>query len=416
MKSERGQEQKDRRARRKAAMAAFAAASARRLAGACRRGGSGAGGRAAARPRNRAGDRTRPHRRRRRCLQHRRSDGDARNGPAAFGADRPRLCARPRQGEGAARRHPRRKLVRRRNPRGGRGKGRRAAAREGRPRPTRSGAPRRPRRRSIFSPWCGERTDGHAEQIAAQITGGFADPVFDAQAVFRAVMDAMARPGTMQPVGGACRSPPQPLSADGRRRRADALRPRHAALARPGACAARPTRSNWLGFHTGAPLAHTPADAHFALVADPASLIAFENFAQGTQEYPDRSTTLILQVASLSSGDKLLLKGPASTEAATIAPAAAAAPFRRAVEAEPRALSARRRPHSRRARGHRLPAAHDAHSSSGGLSRCMLPSRAAKPPSAMPTGCWPTAGAATATCRRCGSTRSSSSLASASTG
>ena len=29
----------------------------------------------------------------------------------------------------------------------------------------------------------------------------------------------------------------------------------------------------------------------------------------------------------------------------------------------------------------------------------------------MPTGCWPTAAAATARCRRCGSTRSSSSLA-----
>ena len=45
----------------------------------------------------------------------------------------------------------------------------------------------------------------------------------------------------------------------------------------------------------------------------------------------------------------------------------------------------------------------------------MSPSKAAKPPSPMPTGCSPTAAAATAACRRSGSTRSSSSWRSAST-
>lgn len=147
---------------------------------------------------------------------------------------------------------------------------------------------------------------------AEQITGAFADPVFDAQASFRALMDAMARPGSIQPVP-ASTQPPDPLS------------PNAAAIALTlcdgdtplwldpilgQSTAVAGAVAGWLGFHTGAPFAATPADAHFALVAEPARLIALENFAQGSQEYPDRSTTLILQVSSLSDGEKLLLEGP----------------------------------------------------------------------------------------------------------
>ena len=78
---------------------------------------------------------------------------------------------------------------------------------------------------------------------------------------------------------------------------------------------------SWLGFHTGAPLANTPADAHFAFVATPAEMMALDGFSQGTQDYPDRSTTLILQVSDLASGTPLLLEGPGIETSATIAPA-----------------------------------------------------------------------------------------------
>ncbi|MGO4638574.1 phosphonate C-P lyase system protein PhnH [Mesorhizobium sp. 2RAF45] len=156
--------------------------------------------------------------------------------------------------------------------------------------------------------------------IAAQsIEGGFADPVFNAQTVFRAVMDAMARPGSVQPLPALAR-PPAPLSATAGAV-ALALCDNDTPLWLDPALHVSAAIGSWLGFHTGAPLANTPADAHFALVATPAEMMALDGFAQGTQDYPDRSTTLILQVSDLTSGTPLLLEGPGIETSATIAPA-----------------------------------------------------------------------------------------------
>ncbi|WP_137932740.1 phosphonate C-P lyase system protein PhnH [Mesorhizobium comanense] len=156
--------------------------------------------------------------------------------------------------------------------------------------------------------------------IAVQsIEGGFADPVFNAQAVFRAVMDAMARPGSVQPLPALAR-PPAPLSATSGAI-ALALCDNDAPVWLDPALHASAAVISWLGFHSGAPLANTPADAHFAFVATPAEMMALDGFSQGTQDYPDRSTTLILQVADLTSGTPLLLEGPGIETTATIAPA-----------------------------------------------------------------------------------------------
>jgi alpha-D-ribose 1-methylphosphonate 5-triphosphate synthase subunit PhnH len=58
----------------------------------------------------------------------------------------------------------------------------------------------------------------------------------------------------------------------------------------------------------------------FALVAAPQSLSSLNGFALGTQDYPDRSTTLILQVETLSKGVKLVLEGPGIDGRTSIAP------------------------------------------------------------------------------------------------
>lgn len=153
---------------------------------------------------------------------------------------------------------------------------------------------------------------------ALAMEGGFAQPVLKAQSVFRALMDALARPGTSM-AGFPQPRPPAPLSPEAG---AVAL-----ALCDPDTpvwldAAMREERAvaAWLGFHTGAPIVAHAAEAHFAFVADPADLIGLENFAQGSQEYPDRSATLVLQVASLEGGPALRLAGPGIETKETIAP------------------------------------------------------------------------------------------------
>jgi alpha-D-ribose 1-methylphosphonate 5-triphosphate synthase subunit PhnH len=76
------------------------------------------------------------------------------------------------------------------------------------------------------------------------------------------------------------------------------------------AMSATPEVSGWLKFHTSAPVIADSSIAIFALVGDPQNLPALDRFAFGSNEYPDRSTTLILQVESLDDGPVVELQGP----------------------------------------------------------------------------------------------------------
>jgi alpha-D-ribose 1-methylphosphonate 5-triphosphate synthase subunit PhnH len=155
----------------------------------------------------------------------------------------------------------------------------------------------------------------------AELSAGFSDKVLSAQVTFRSVMEAMARPGSVHHMTSDVGAVP------GLMRGAAAialtlfdhdtpvwLDPQ---LADAGVAA-------WLKFHTGAPVTVDASEASFALVTDGASLPALDSFALGSSEYPDRSTTVILQVESLNKGIAYELRGPgidgATTLNATIAP------------------------------------------------------------------------------------------------
>lgn len=142
-------------------------------------------------------------------------------------------------------------------------------------------------------------------QVATQLTIGSA--VFAAQSTFRKVMDAMARPGSIQTIVAAA-SAPAPL-AGAAAAVALALFDHDTPIWRDAPFASEAV-TQWLRFNTGCPIVADQAEAAFALAGDPASLPQLESFALGTPDYPDRSTTLILQLASLVDGEPLTLTGP----------------------------------------------------------------------------------------------------------
>ena len=140
------------------------------------------------------------------------------------------------------------------------------------------------------------------------LAAGFAEPVLEAQGVFRAVMDALARPGTIHMLRVAL-DPPPPLSPE-LAAIALTLADHEAALWLDGPLACAPAVADYLRFHSGATIAADPAQAAFALVADPVACLPFDVFALGTPEYPDRSATVVLSVSDLGGEHGPVLRGP----------------------------------------------------------------------------------------------------------
>jgi alpha-D-ribose 1-methylphosphonate 5-triphosphate synthase subunit PhnH len=143
---------------------------------------------------------------------------------------------------------------------------------------------------------------------AAELSAGFADKVLSAQSTFRSVMDAMARPGSVQKVAVAVGTP-RPLMP-GTAAIALTLFDHDTPIWLDRGISQQPDVANWLKFHSGAPVVTDPSMCSFALIADGMALPDLELFSFGTAEYPDRSTTLIIQVESLTEGCEYELRGP----------------------------------------------------------------------------------------------------------
>lgn len=140
------------------------------------------------------------------------------------------------------------------------------------------------------------------------LAGGLADPVLAGQGAFRAIMQAMAEPGTVHAISD-CPTPPTGLGrimASVATTLCDADTP----VWLDPALADDQHVVKWLAFHTGAPLTSDPDAAMFAFVSDPTAMPALDSFALGSDTYPDRSTTLVLAVDGFTEGTALHLTGP----------------------------------------------------------------------------------------------------------
>ena len=129
---------------------------------------------------------------------------------------------------------------------------------------------------------------------ATALDGAFADAPVEAARAFRAVMRAMARPGTIEAVAGA--APPAPMSV--------AAGVAVLVLCDPGtpvylagghAC---PGLRDWISFHTGAPVVAKRGAATFA-IGTWTALGPLGDYPPGAPEFPDRSATLIVELARL---------------------------------------------------------------------------------------------------------------------
>jgi alpha-D-ribose 1-methylphosphonate 5-triphosphate synthase subunit PhnH len=142
----------------------------------------------------------------------------------------------------------------------------------------------------------------------AELPAGFAEKVLSAQCTFRSVMEAMARPGSVARIVAEVGTPAAMMR--GTAAIALTLFDHDTPIWLDPAMSETSEVTKWLKFHTGAPVVADSSISHFAVIGDAAALPALDRFAFGSNEYPDRSTTLILQVESLTRGHRFVLQGP----------------------------------------------------------------------------------------------------------
>ena len=149
----------------------------------------------------------------------------------------------------------------------------------------------------------------------AQVGPGFADVALDSQTVFRQALAALASPGSVVSVGPQEQAGVHPAAIA-----PAGVHPAAAALLL--ALLDQDTRlwlapsvavqaiADHLRFHPGCVRVAQPLEADFALVGSLEELPPLDAFATGSDDYPERSTTVVVQVQALDRPQPWMLRGP----------------------------------------------------------------------------------------------------------
>lgn len=145
----------------------------------------------------------------------------------------------------------------------------------------------------------------------AALGAGFSHEAYGSQHVFRATLQALSHPGRLVDVAHDAQVPSVGhaasatlllalLDADCSLWLSPALRDSDAAA--------------WLRFHTGCQLVESPGEAQFAWIATSDVPPPLASFPNGSENYPDQSTTCVIDVADLGhaadEGQDWRLSGP----------------------------------------------------------------------------------------------------------
>jgi alpha-D-ribose 1-methylphosphonate 5-triphosphate synthase subunit PhnH len=158
---------------------------------------------------------------------------------------------------------------------------------------------------------------------APALAAGFADPVHDSQGIFRCLLDAFAYPGRTVEFAADLEGPAplMPATAAVLLALLDHDTPLFLSDSLD-----RPAVRNFMRFHAGTRLIALPEGAAFAAVQAP-ELLPLDRFEAGTDTYPDRSATIVVQVEALAGGPPTLWRGPGIADTSEVSVAGLPAAF-----------------------------------------------------------------------------------------
>jgi alpha-D-ribose 1-methylphosphonate 5-triphosphate synthase subunit PhnH len=143
------------------------------------------------------------------------------------------------------------------------------------------------------------------------LAAGFADPIHGGQGVFRRLLDAFAYPGRIVEFAADLDGPAllTPATAAVLLALLDHDTPLFLSDSLD-----RSAVRDFVRFHAGTPLVARAERAAFAAVQS-SELLPLDRFEPGTDTYPDRSATIVVQVEALTGGAPALWRGPGIADA-----------------------------------------------------------------------------------------------------